>query len=78
MVSGCFGSPVRALHIHNEFSYVVIGDQMVKIRYQHVVRKWQLPLPPAKGKGNNNEQVGILVFDGVIILGVGTKIYIIP
>lgn len=51
---------------------------MIKIRYQHVVRKWQLPLAPTKGKGNNSEQVGILVFDGVIILGVGTNIYIIP
>lgn len=81
MVSPCFESPVRALHNYNEFTYVVIGNSLIKIKYQHIVRKWELPtIKTNKNKSNKQEQerVSMLVFDGVIMISIGSHIHIIP
>lgn len=52
MVSPCFEGAVRALHIHNEFTYVLVGTSIIKIRYHHVVHKWELPSKPHPTSGN--------------------------
>lgn len=62
LVSPVFGRPIRAIHTHNEFTYILVGTELLKIRYHHVVRKWDLGTPVSAAKGKGREPASMLVF----------------
>lgn len=52
LVSPCFAHPIRAIQTHNEYTYVLVGEEVLKMKYHHVVRKWTLPVQSSKATKN--------------------------
>ena len=44
MVSPTFALPISAISTANEFTFVLVGSQIFKLRYHHIVASWTLPL----------------------------------
>lgn len=53
------------------------------MRYQHVVSKWTIVTPitakkgEGKGEGKGEERGSLCVFEGVVIVGIGSWVYTI-
>jgi len=54
MVSPNFEHKIKAIHVHNECTYVLVGIKVIKLKYHHVVQEWTLPISTATGKASTN------------------------
>lgn len=43
VVSPPLGSKVAAACSYNEYTYVRVQDEILKLKYHHVVRRWEAP-----------------------------------
>ena len=61
VVAPPLGDRVLCAVSYNEFTYVRVGQHILKMKYHHVVKKWEVG--PFKGSTSS-----ILLFDNLIIL----------
>ena len=63
VVSPPLGGSVSFVRSYNEFTYVRVGGELLKLKYHHVVKRWRL---------NGSEEGSFLLFDKLIVVMEGT------
>jgi len=62
---------VKAVLCENEFSYARTADKVIKMKYHHIVREWQVP------KSKSSVPSKMIKFADLIILGENSKIFML-
>ena len=63
VVSPPLGGKVSFVRSYNEFTYVRVRDELLKLKYHHVVKRWKL---------NASQDGSFLLFDKLIVVMEGT------
>mgnify|MGYP000905407351 CR=1 FL=1 len=69
VVSPPLDSPVRAACSHNEYTYVRLQGEVLKLKYHHLVGRWVVP---GIGEGSS-----LLCFEQLILVSEGNELWLI-